>query len=156
MHVEAGPVAEGGALAAEVNTRHEAAELAQQLQVIQFRRAAAEAGIHGKAECAPVVQGVAVPVERRRYRDLLCGQFEGEVVFFLDGGVGPAPGPVEFGHHRRPVLDAHPVNAVLVTVQRQQAAVAAQAEAFHRREDVVWRQILVGERVIRGVHLSTS
>ena len=55
------------------------------------------------------------------------------------------PGPIELGHHRRPALDADPVDAVLVAVQRQQPAVAVQADALHRRQDVVRREFLVGE-----------
>ena len=143
---------EAGALAAQVDAGHEAAELAQQLQVVELRRAAAEAGVDGEAEGAPVMERPAVPVEGRGHRDFLGGELQGEVVLLLDGRVGPAAGPVELGDHRRPVLDADPVHPVLVAVQRQQAAVAAEAEAFHRGEDVVGRQVLVGEGVFGGIH----
>jgi hypothetical protein len=61
-------------------------------------------------------------------------------VFFEDGGVAPAARPVELGDQRRVVFDADLVDAVFIAVQRQQAAVAAQADAVEGVEHAVGAQ----------------
>jgi hypothetical protein len=70
------------------------------------------------------VQGLAVVDQRRDHRHLDVGQFEGELVFFEDGFVGPALRTVELGDQRLGVFDADLIDAVLIAVERQNARVA--------------------------------
>nr|GFD47605.1 hypothetical protein [Tanacetum cinerariifolium] len=43
--------------------------------------------------------------QRRDHRDFDVGQFCGEAVFFENGFVGPAVGPVELGNQRLAFID---------------------------------------------------
>ena len=116
----------GAPCALQVDARHEAAELLEQLHVVELRRAAAVAGVDGEAEVAVDVQRLAV-VRRAAARPgiFLGRELVGEVVLLVDRLVRPAAGPVELGDHRRGILEPDAVDAVLVAVQRQQPAVAA-------------------------------
>lgn len=102
----------------------------------------------GETMASVVVQGGAAEGQRGDHGQVGRGQFGGEGVFLGDGLVGPAAGPVELGHQRRAALDADAVDAVLVAVERQHAAVGEQAERLDRVEDAV--RVEPGER--RLVH----
>jgi hypothetical protein len=90
------------------------------------------------------VEGGAVQDQRGDHRDLARGQLGGERVLLEDGGVAPAFGAVELDHHRGRVLDPHLVDAVLVAVERQQAAVGLEAGAVERVERAVGGQRGIG------------
>jgi len=84
--------------------------------------------------------------------DLAFRQFQRKGVVLEDLRVAPALRPVELGHHHgrprafRPagiVLQKDLEDAVLVAVERQQPAVAAQADALQRVEHRVRRQAFV-------------
>ena len=71
-------------------------------------------------------------------------------MLFQDLLVAPAAGTVELGDHGFVVLDADLVNAVLVAVQRQQAAVRQQAHGFHGPDDGIRPEAIVGGAVFGG------
>jgi hypothetical protein len=91
-----------------------------------------------------VVQRAAVDESRRHDRNLAHGQFGAEGMFLQDRLVAPASGPVELHHTHRPVVDAELIDPVLEAVERQQAAVGCDADAFQRIEHAFRGQ--VGER----------
>ena len=66
-------------------------------------------------------------------------------MFFKDGLVVPAPGPVEFCNQRGAVVDPDLVDPVLVTVENQQMAVTDMALAFDRRKNGIRIKVLVGK-----------
>jgi hypothetical protein len=66
---------------------------------------------------------------KRPIHSSVVGQLLHERVLFEDGGVAPAAGPVELDDDGLAFFAADAVHAVFVTVQREQAAVAAQADA---------------------------
>ena len=73
------------------------------------------------------VQRHAVAKQGRHHRNFLRGQFTGKRVFLANRGIGPAARPIEFGDHRRAILDADLIHPILVAVERQHPAVATMA-----------------------------
>src|SRR5439155_11514794 len=65
-------------------------------------------------------------------RNLPFNQLGDKRVLFADLRVSPPCGPIEFSDNRRRVIEPNLVDAVFVTVYRQQAAVAANPDAFER------------------------
>ena len=128
--------------------RMDAAEKAphplQGVGAVELGHASALLGIHGEAEAGVGVERGAVQHQRGDHRNFARGQLGRERVFFQDGGVAPAFGAIELDHHRRRILHAHLVDAVLVAVQRQQAAVGLEAGAVERVERAVGRQRGIG------------
>src|SRR3712207_6973391 len=55
----------------------------------------------------------------------------------------PAPGAVELEHARGAVFEPHLIDAVFVAVQRQQAAIGAQARSEEHTSELQSRQYLV-------------
>jgi hypothetical protein len=82
--------------------------------------------------------------QRRDHRDLLRRKLEGEGMFLANRGLRPAPGPVEFRDHRRPILDPDLVDPVLVAVQRQQPTVGTQPGGLHGVQDDLRLQTGIG------------
>ena len=113
-----------------MNAGQETADPFQGSGVAQLRRPSAAAREHGKAVAGEVVQRAPVDAGGRHDRNLLLRQLFHEGVFLEDGGLAPAPWPVELDDHRRSLFQADLVDAVLVAVERQQAAVAVQADAL--------------------------
>ena len=64
--------------------------------------------------------------------------------------IGPAARAVELGDDRRLVFAPHLVDAVFVAVEREQPAIAADAERIERIEDAVGREC--GVRMREAVH----
>jgi hypothetical protein len=141
-------VLEPPGLAAQVQARDEAPDLPQQAHVVEFRNPPADPRADRETELAVAVQARPAMAQRRDDRDVAGRQLEGEAMLLQDRRVAPAPRPVELDHDGPVVLEADLVDAVLVAVQGQQPAVAAQPEALHRVEDVVRLQVLVGERLV--------
>jgi hypothetical protein len=81
----------------------------------------------------------------RRHDRHFARQFEREGVFLEDLRVAPSAGPVKLRHHDRALVLPDLVDAVLVTVQRQQAAIGTQPGGLDRV-----KQVLGSEVVIRG------
>ena len=67
----------------------------------------------------------------------MLGQLLHEGVFFEYRGIRPALGTIEFRHQRRAFFHADLIDAVLVAVECQQAAVAAEAYAFQRVQHTI-------------------
>ena len=88
-----------------------------------------------------VVQGAALDVQRGDHGQVGGLEFGGESVFFGDGFVGPAAGPVELGHQRRAFFHADAVDAVFVAVERQYASIAEETDAFDSIEYQVGCQL---------------
>jgi hypothetical protein len=82
--------------------------------------------------------------------DLFLLEVQGDGVLLEDGIVAPAPRAVELRHERRLVLETHPVDAVLVAVERQQVAIGAVAEVLDRGQDEIRLQLLEGDVEILG------
>ena len=83
---------------------------------------------------------VPADLERRHHRDLALGQLAGEAVLLEDLLVRPAPGAVELGDEEPGIaqgaalvlLEPHLVDAVLVAVERELAAVGQEARRSRR------------------------
>ena len=104
----------------------------QLVRVFQIRPAAATAGIEGKTEALEFEQALAIGVTQRRHHgNLRLQQGLAEIVFLADRRIRPAPGTIELGDQRLAILDAHLVDAVLITVEGQQPAIAAIAQGVH-------------------------
>ena len=114
-----------------VNAPEQLTESVQLIKIARLRRTAAATREQGEAETGMFVQGFAVVDHRRDHRDLDVGQFEGELVFFEDGLVGPALRSVELGDQRFGVFDADLIDAVFVAIERQNARIAQEPDAFY-------------------------
>ena len=82
--------------------------------------------------------------ERRHDRDFVLGQLERERVFLEDLPVAPSAGPVELRHHDRAVVLPDLVDAVLVTVQREQPSIGTQPGGLDRVEQVFGSEVVIG------------
>ncbi|MCY1428486.1 hypothetical protein D9M71_443710 [compost metagenome] len=140
VHREGFAVHERPVGAHHVQAAEQLAEAVELVEVARLRRAAAAAREQGEAEAGVFEQRLAVMQQRRHHRHFAVRQFGGEAVFLADRLVAPAPGAVELGDQRFAFVDAHLVDAVLVAVQREHPRIAAEADAFHRVEDQVWRE----------------
>jgi len=69
-------------------------------------------------------------------------------VLFEYGGIAPAVWPIEFHDDRCAVLNADLINPVLVTVERQETAIAAVFELLKRVENMLRLQCGIGQRCI--------
>ena len=127
----------------------EPAELLEHVEPVEFGRPAAAVGECGETEVAAAVQGRAADVERCDDGQLGARQLDSEAVLLEDRLVGPAFGPVELDDPVVAPAHADPVDAVLVAVQRQQAAVDVEAERFASGENVLGLQRLKGGGGVR-------
>ena len=108
------------------------------------------AGVNREAEGTVEMQAGPGEPQRRDDRNLRTSQLLRECVFFENGGVAPAARAVELGHYGRRTFDTHAVDAVLVAVQREQPAIAAEPESLDRADDLVGLQVLIGECGVDG------
>jgi hypothetical protein len=130
--VDGRPFVVSGQRADGVNAADEAPGPFQRGRIIEFGRAPSAARKHGKAEAAETVQRGAVQGQRRHHGDFTLSQLLDKSVLFEDGRLAPALWAVKLGHHRRALLHADLVHAVLVTVQGQKAAVGVHADRIER------------------------
>ncbi len=128
-----------------------AAQPFQRLVLFDLWSAPALAREQGQPMSGDGMQGAAAQEQGWHNRHLALGQFQGEGVLFQNGRVAPAAGPVELGDALAAVFQTHLKYPVLVTVELQQRAVAAQAQAVDGVEHAIGAEIGIGERG-RGVH----
>src|SRR5262245_3602992 len=145
LDIERRSKSERGGSADRMDAADEAADPLERLGVVEVRAAAAAARIERVPE-----PGMDPRMHGGDDRNLAPGELARKGVLFLDLLVAPPPGPVELQHARRAVLQPHLVDAVLVAVERQQAAVGAQAGTIAGVEHDFGRQrgIRVGHGVI--------
>src|SRR5436309_3863248 len=148
--IESAAMREGLHRANLVHAANEAAEPAQRVSVIELRRAARttladreavavtlDAGFGQRLRTA----GGGVERHRRHHGDLSRREFEREDMLFEDLRIAPASGPIELGDNDASVFEKHLEDAVLVGIELQQAAVAAQADGVERFEDRGRREV---------------
>ena len=136
------------ALADEMNAAEKAAHPFALGARAELRPAPAAPLEHREAETVVLEQRAALLHERRHDRNLCGRELEREAVLLGDRRGAPALRPVKLGDQRRAALDADLVDAILVTVQREDAAVRHIAERLHRRDDDVGRETVVRMRVV--------
>ena len=144
------PMPEGSAASDCVDAADETPQPQPGLAVFQFRRMPALAAEQREAESLVAEQGLSIEHGRGDQRDFRGFQLQGKRMLLVDLFIAPAPGAVKLGYQGLGVLDAHLVNAVLVAVERQQAAVAQQAGGLHglqhgiRAQPVIRRDVFLG------------
>ena len=140
-----------------MNATDEAADPFQRRRVFEFGRAAAVFGIHRKTKTAKGGErAAACKLQGRDNRDLALREVAREGMLFEDLRIGPARGAIELCDDRgglrsssfRHFVEPHLVHAIFVAVQREQAAVAEQANGAKRVEDAIGRQSGVRGAVI--------
>jgi len=98
-----------------------------------------------------MVQRAIVQDEWRYYREFSCTQFLVELMLLNDCCVAPSPGTVKLGHDRPLLFDTNLVNAVLVAVEREEAAITAKVHISVHVEDMPRLQVRVcGGHVVGG------
>ena len=140
LHAQSFAVLEGLGCTHGMDTAEQLAQAIQLIQVARLRRPPATARKQGETEAGMFVQGFAVVHHRRHHGNIHRCQFEGKAVFFEDGFVGPAVWSIELGDQRLAVFDADLIDAVLITVQRQNAGVAEKTNAFDSVEYQIGRE----------------
>ena len=88
--------------------------------------------------------------QRRHHGHFGRGELQGEAMLFVDLRIAPAPGAVELRHHRATVLQHQAKHPVLVGIELQDAAVAAQADGVQGLEHRVGGQAAVASVGRRG------
>ena len=146
VNIDARPMIEAAGFAFEMNASDQPAELLLQLEVIEIGRATAVTAINREAVVPAAVQGRALMFECRHDRDFLRLQRRGKRMLFENRGVGPASRAIELRNDRWTVFDANLVDAIFVTVERQETAVAAKSQRGQRGEDVLWLQVSERQR----------
>ncbi len=131
------PHDERRARADDMDACHQAPHPFQDLRVAEFGCATALPGKYRETETAVAEQGLSAQHQGRHHRQFVRCHRRRECMFLGDLRVAPASRPVELGDQRRTVIDADLPDAVLVAVERQQGAVATQAEAFDGIEDAL-------------------
>jgi hypothetical protein len=150
LDVDLRAVPERTNFALQVYARDQAPELLQHARRIRLRSAAAAAWEDGQAEGPPVVQGDAVALEGRDHRNFPLLELQRVPMLLENRLVAPAARPVELGDDRLRVLQPDAVDAVLVAVEREEAAVAREAQFLERLQDVVRAQRPEGvDRIVR-------
>ena len=134
LNIDFRTAGKGVKCAHRVNTTNEAPHPLQHLPAIEFRRPAALPGEHGKAQVAMAVQRFPAEHERCDHRQLPPGKFGGKCMFLKDRCIRPTSGTIKLNHPRRAVVHEYLIDAVLITVERQQTAIARKANALQRIE----------------------
>src|SRR3989338_2586489 len=80
------------------------------------------------------MQRAAVDHQGRHHRNLALGQRRDKGMLFQDRRIRPACGAIKLGDQGRAVFHARLIDAVLITVERQQTPIAAQPDAVQRIE----------------------
>src|SRR5271169_4471201 len=93
-----------------------------------------------ETESIEAVQRFAIQLQGWNHRNFPLDKFLHEGVFFKYGGITPARRAIELRHQRRPFFHADLIHAVLIAVERQQAAITAEAHAFQRIQYAIGSQ----------------
>src|SRR5258706_1639431 len=142
--VEERPVPERSQRAHRMHAPQETAEPAQDIGMLEFRRASRTLRKQGKAETLMRVERrTAGRGERRDHRNFAGGKLEREAVLFEYRIIAPALRPIELRNQHHAVFEPHLVDAVLKAVKRILPAVAAITTAFDGVEYQIRREILV-------------
>ena len=80
-----------------MNATHETSHPFQRFAIVQFRRATALSGEHGKTEAVERVQRVTVDFQCRYHRNFALGQCRDKRVLFQNGRIRPACGAIKLG-----------------------------------------------------------
>ncbi len=113
-----------------MDTPQKTAHPFQLIQIVYLVLPAPHAGEQGKEKAAVRMQRSALQRQRRHRRDLCAGQIQSELMFLTDLCGAPALRAVKL-HHVAPAIFVHKlIDAVLVTVQRREAGIDAQANSF--------------------------
>ena len=142
---------EVGCFTDKVNASDQASKLLQLIEVIEFGRPAAAAGINGETKWPGMEQSLTVNRQRRHNGNFLLREFLCKCVLFVNCGVAPASGPVKFHHDVVIVFEADFVHAVFVTVQRQETPIAYEAQFVERLEYVIGLKPGESEGTVVGV-----
>ena len=142
--VERRPVHEPRHGTGRVDAAEETADPRERVRCIELRCAAASARIDSDTKAAKRVQRRTFEHQRRDDRNLAGVKLGDELMLLRDLRIAPASRTIELRDDRRLVLAPHLVDAVLVTVEREQAAVAADADGVERVEDEVGGQDGIG------------
>ena len=127
-----------------VDARHRAAQHAQVFFRFQIRRVTALTREQREAIAFVLQQRFAgLGAQRRDARQFCFGEFGEEGVLFGDRRVGQALRPIELRDDLAAVFQADLIDAVFVTVEREQMTVAMETECLDRGEDLVRRKIRV-------------
>ncbi len=151
LDVDAAALPEALAPADEMNAAEKAAHPFALGARAELRPAPAAPLEHGEAETVVLEQRAALLNERRHDRNLRGRELEREAVLLGDRGGAPALRPVKLGDQRRAALDADLVDAILVTVQREDAAVRR-----HSPSDSTAAMMTSGVRRLYGCGLSLA
>ena len=139
---------ESGQRADRVDAPDEAANPFERFRVAQFGRAPATAREDGELEAGELVQRAPVQRQRGHHRDLALDQFGHKSVILEDGSVAPAIRSIELDDDRATLLAADLIDPVFIAVERQQAAVAMQANRIEGIEHTT--RIEGGKRMLDG------
>jgi hypothetical protein len=130
------PMLERKPLPGGVNTADEAAQLMQMIEIIELRCATTLARIYRKHEIIVHRQGRILVIDADYqwgyHRDFIIEEELGEAMLLVYLLFAPAIRPIEFDDYRLIVFDANLVDAILVTVQGQDAGIAEPACRFDR------------------------
>ena len=136
LDAEGVTMTEGFHGAHRVDAADEAAQPQQIVRVVEIGPASAAAREQREAETFVVMQGIAAFIaQRRHHRYLPIRQLPGEGVFLANRLVGPAARPVKLGNDESAIFDADLIDAVFITVEGMEMAVALQTDALHRVDD---------------------
>ena len=106
----------------------------------EFGPAPALPWIDRVAEAAELEQRAARVHLRRHDRQFCAGEFQREFMLLQDRGRAPPSGPIELDDHRRRIVPADLVDAILVAVERQHPAVRRMTHGLDRLDDEVRRE----------------
>jgi len=135
----------------QVNAGNQAPELLEEVVVVEIGRAPAMTRADRKSVRSGMVQGAIVEDEWRNDWKFSCTQFLVELMLLNDCRVAPSPGAVKLGHDRPLLFDTNLVNAVLVAVEREEAAITSKAQISDHVEDLLRLQVRVcGGCVVGG------
>src|SRR5687768_6159595 len=138
-----------------MDTPKEASHPFQRLVIFQFRGATAMLWKNSETKSLKIMQRCSLQHQRGYDRNFALGQFVHERVFLENGAVRPASRAIQFCDDWGTIFEADLVDSVLVAVECQQPAVAAETEAFQsvqhalrgKRGEINW------SRIIRHSHI---
>ena len=142
--VVSGPVCIGLNRANRMNPPQKASHPFQYFGPVQLRRATTALGENRKPKILECVQRASVNDGRRHHWNLALVQRKHKLMLFQNLRIRPAIRPIKFGDNRLLIFDADLINAILVTVQRKQAAIAAITQTVNRIKNQIGAESRIG------------